>query len=216
MSCAPGCKAALKRPKLKAEISRISGAPLPPGGVAGRSGTPPSDIAQGNSENEVAQIEWTPLSRAKVVRGKGVHMETARKRLPLEPRSNAAHRVIDSDRNVMEVAKDLSPAETTLAEWVRRGEAPAGSCRQHQRGAARRSGAAAQRRRWAGKAILAGFGRTYRGCTASTPPKTQPDAISPESRSSAICGFCPSGSPIPRLKRHLRHRSLRIDTRLIY
>ncbi len=57
MSCAPGCKAALRRPTLKPEIPRISGAPLPPGGVAGRSGTPPSDIAQGNGENEVAQIE---------------------------------------------------------------------------------------------------------------------------------------------------------------
>ena len=68
-------------------------------------------------------------------------MEAARRRLSLESRSNAAHRVIDSDRNVMEVARDLSPVEATLAEWVRRGEAPAGSCRQHQRGAARRSGA---------------------------------------------------------------------------
>ena len=60
MSCAPSCMEALRSPTLKAKISPISGAPLPPGGVAGRAGTPPSDMVRGKGENEVAQIEWTP------------------------------------------------------------------------------------------------------------------------------------------------------------
>ena len=46
-------------------------------------------------------------------------MGATRRRFTLEYRIEAAHRVIDSDRSVAEVARDLSLVETTLAKWVR-------------------------------------------------------------------------------------------------
>ena len=46
-------------------------------------------------------------------------MGATRRRFTLEHRIEAAHRLIDSDRSVAEVARDLSLAETTLAKWVR-------------------------------------------------------------------------------------------------
>ena len=46
-------------------------------------------------------------------------MGVTRRRFTLEFRIEAAHRVIDSDRSVAEVARDLSLAKETLAKWVR-------------------------------------------------------------------------------------------------
>ena len=46
-------------------------------------------------------------------------MGATRRRFTLEYRIEAAHRVIDSNRSVGEVAKDLSLVEATLARWVR-------------------------------------------------------------------------------------------------
>ncbi|MCL4313566.1 MAG: transposase [Actinobacteria bacterium] len=46
-------------------------------------------------------------------------MGVTRRRFTLEFRIEAAHRVIDSDRSVAEVARDLSLVEQTLAKWVR-------------------------------------------------------------------------------------------------
>ena len=46
-------------------------------------------------------------------------MGVTRRRFTLEFRIEAAHRVIDSDRSVAEVARGLSLVEQTLAKWVR-------------------------------------------------------------------------------------------------
>jgi len=50
---------------------------------------------------------------------KDVYMGATRRRFTLEYRIEAAHRVIDSNRSVAEVARDLSLVEATLARWVR-------------------------------------------------------------------------------------------------
>jgi transposase len=42
-----------------------------------------------------------------------------RRRFTLEFRTDAAHRVIDTGRSVMEVAAELSVVESSLAKWVR-------------------------------------------------------------------------------------------------
>jgi transposase-like protein len=44
------------------------------------------------------------------------------RRFTLEYRIEAAHRVIDSNRSVAEVAKELSLVPDTLGRWVKRGE----------------------------------------------------------------------------------------------
>ncbi len=46
------------------------------------------------------------------------------RRFTLEYRIEAAHGVIDSDRSVAEVARDLSMVETTLAKWAREERRP--------------------------------------------------------------------------------------------
>ena len=46
-------------------------------------------------------------------------MSTNRRKFTMEYRIEAAHRVIDSDRTIAEVARDLSIAEDTLRSWVR-------------------------------------------------------------------------------------------------
>jgi transposase-like protein len=45
------------------------------------------------------------------------------RRFTLEYRIEAAHRVIDSNRSLSEVAKELSLVPDTLGRWVKRGEA---------------------------------------------------------------------------------------------
>ena len=47
-------------------------------------------------------------------------MGATRRRFTLEYRIEAAHRVIDSDRSMAEVARDLSLVETTLAKCKQR------------------------------------------------------------------------------------------------
>jgi transposase len=46
-------------------------------------------------------------------------MSATRRRFTTEYKVEAAHRVIDSDRSVAEVARDLSLNEATLYAWVR-------------------------------------------------------------------------------------------------
>ncbi len=46
-------------------------------------------------------------------------MGATRRRFTLEYRIEAAHRVIDSNRSVAEVAKELSLVRDTLTRWVR-------------------------------------------------------------------------------------------------
>jgi transposase len=46
-------------------------------------------------------------------------MSPTRRRFTTEYKVEAAHRVIDSDRSVAEVARDLSINEATLYSWVR-------------------------------------------------------------------------------------------------
>jgi len=46
-------------------------------------------------------------------------MSPTRRRFTTEYKVEAAHRVIDSDRSVAEVARDLSINEATLSSWVR-------------------------------------------------------------------------------------------------
>ncbi len=46
-------------------------------------------------------------------------MARARRRFPAEYRVEAAHRVIDSDRQIAEVARKLDVGEQLLGRWVR-------------------------------------------------------------------------------------------------
>ena len=46
-------------------------------------------------------------------------MRVTRRRFTLEFTIEAAYRVIDSDKSVAEVARDLSLVKQTLAKWVR-------------------------------------------------------------------------------------------------
>ena len=46
-------------------------------------------------------------------------MSATRRRFTTEYKVEAAHRVIDSDRSVAEVARELSINEATLSSWVR-------------------------------------------------------------------------------------------------
>jgi len=48
-----------------------------------------------------------------------VYMGATRRRFTLEYRIEAAHRVIDANRSVAQVARDLSLVEATLVRWVR-------------------------------------------------------------------------------------------------
>ena len=46
-------------------------------------------------------------------------MSGSRRRFTAEYKIEAAHRVLDSDRSIAEVARDLSLNEVTLGNWVR-------------------------------------------------------------------------------------------------
>src|SRR5664280_1521718 len=46
-------------------------------------------------------------------------MPVTRRKFTLEFKTEAAHRVIDSDRTVREVARELSVLESSLSTWVR-------------------------------------------------------------------------------------------------
>lgn len=46
-------------------------------------------------------------------------MAVTRRKFTLEYKTEAAHRVIDSDRTVREVARELSVLESSLSTWVR-------------------------------------------------------------------------------------------------
>jgi len=50
---------------------------------------------------------------------KDVYMGATRRQFTLEYRIEAAHRVIDSNRSLAEVAKELSLVPDTLGRWVR-------------------------------------------------------------------------------------------------